>query len=89
MIVVMTDSDRLIKNKNNNMKKINMKRVSELEATYSTNPISLNALQGMIDIVMTPQRQWDNNAYHYELAVNTLIDLGVIEKMEAIQQLNS
>lgn len=74
------------------MKKLNMKKVSELEAKYSTNPISLNVLQSMIDIVMTPQRQWDNNASHYELAYNTLVELGVIEKSETTttsQQLNS
>ena len=71
------------------MVKLNMKKVSELEATHMNDGIYLSTLQQMIDIVMTPQSPWDSNNSHYTLAVNTLKDLGVIEEPKTSQQLNS
>jgi hypothetical protein len=72
------------------MVKLNMKKVSELEAQYTNDGIYLSTLQRMIDIVMTPQSPWDSNNSHYTLAVNTLRDLGVIEGPKTMtQQLNS
>ena len=74
--------------------KLNLKRIQELEAEYNGKQISLNTLEIMVNSVMFPKKDpmgW-NNTSTYDLAFNTLKDLGVIEEpigKKGSQQLNS
>ena len=77
--------------------KLNLKKLKALEVEYAKNPISLSALQSMIDQVVYRQQDpmgW-NNTSSYDFAVNSLKELGVIEdeykdkKDKARQPLNS
>lgn len=65
--------------------KINLKKLKQLEMLYRESSISLNALHDMIEIVL---RNSGGN-FNGSIAINTLIDLGVLEKEKTVQQLNS
>ena len=72
------------------MVKLNLKKLAELEVMYKENPIYLNTLQKMINLVMTPPDPMGlSNESSVELAANTLKDLGILEERYATQQLNS
>jgi len=64
--------------------KLNLKRIAELEKEYDGKNISLNSLQEMINQIMYPQKDptgW-NNTSTYDFALNTLVELKVIEDVD-------
>lgn len=73
--------------------KIDLKQLAKLEKQYRfDNPVALNTLQSMVDIVL----QYNEASYalapnNVELALTTLKELGVItyEASLSAQQLNS
>jgi hypothetical protein len=76
------------------MIKLNLDQVAKLEKQNANNSIYLNTLQHMVNILMMPADPMGlDNQSATTLALNTLMDLGVIEQIEDrpkdIQQLNS
>jgi len=69
---------------------LDLKKIKELEKKYQNDRISLNALNNMIMLVTTHERETMNSS----LVLDTLRDLGVIvvkdiESKGQVQQLNS
>ena len=70
--------------------RLNLKNLAKIEkqCRINDNHVSLNTIQQMLDVVLAEHKS-DTG---YELALNTLVDLGVIEDVEIkkeVKQLNS
>lgn len=72
--------------------KLDLKKLAKIEKEYCENPVAVNSLQTMVDIVLhfneTTYRLAPNNV---SLAITTLKGLGIIKETETpeVQQLNS
>ena len=58
---------------------INFKKLKEIETQYENSPISLNALQSTVNIILHVDDPGSKFATNYNIAVNTLIELGILE----------